>query len=343
MTRSQKTTGPPKALVTDLNKLKSAPNLNQPINAQVSADAVTSTRPLRAGRNPINIQLLPLKLTRKVTKLSAEDHKLMLLKQQKLHELNLPRTFKSQDRFVNRSSASGIKQHPADVESADQAVQRVCAATLTFASESAGTAVCIDESGLFLTCAHCVAESEAESRSFMAPDGQFLLLLASSGLVVQARCVAWDERRDLALLQVIAAQFEKQAHIKFDCIALSSGPLKRQTRICCVGHPGSEDLEAEMAGIATDYPVLAISEGSLLGYAAGQDMQDNGEIGALKHDAWTYWGHSGAPLVSMSDGKLVGLHSSWDDDTGTRRGIGIEAIEGFIEDVNNRSNAIPRA
>lgn len=59
--------------------------------------------------------------------------------------------------------------------------------------------------------------------------------------------------------------------------------------------------------------------------------QDNSEIGALMHDCWTYWGHSGAPLVEVRSGLLVGLHSSWDEDTDMRRGIGGEAIGAFLE------------
>ena len=50
------------------------------------------------------------------------------------------------------------------------------------------------------------------------------------------------------------------------------------------------------------------------------------------HDAWTYWGHSGAPLVSAEAGpdgwKLVGVHSSWDEGSGMRRGGGVGVCEG---------------
>lgn len=39
--------------------------------------------------------------------------------------------------------------------------------------------------------------------------------------------------------------------------------------------------------------------------------------------------HSGAPLVDWSSGMLIGLLSSWDDETGMRRGVQWEAIETF--------------
>ena len=63
-----------------------------------------------------------------------------------------------------------------------------------------------------------------------------------------------------------------------------------------------------------------------------KDVHDNSEIGALKHDCWTYWGHSGAPLITAESGEVIGLHSSWDDQTGMRRGISWEALNGFLRE-----------
>ena len=85
-----------------------------------------------------------------------------------------------------------------------------------------------------------------------------------------------------------------------------------------------------MSGIKTNFDVLHVSDGRFRGLAAGQDVQDNSEIGALMHDCWTYWGHSGAPLICA--GQLIGLHSSWDNKTGMRRGVGVEAIQNFLEE-----------
>ena len=100
----------------------------------------------------------------------------------------------------------------------------------------------------------------------------------------------------------------------------------------CIGHPGSEDLETSLHGVKTNYDVLHVSVGKFRGYADGQDLQDNSEIGVLKHDCWTYWGHSGAPLVNQETGSLEGVHSSWDEDTGMRRGVPLEAIKQFLEE-----------
>ncbi|KAK1727557.1 trypsin-like cysteine/serine peptidase domain-containing protein [Colletotrichum acutatum] len=185
-------------------------------------------------------------------------------------------------------------------------------ATLVFAQEEAGTAVCISPKGILLTCSHCIAETIDD---FDGSKSHWLLF--ASGQVVEARALAWDGRRDLALLKVTSAQQPPPP----------SGPTSSPP------HPGgSEDFEAAVPGTKTDYDVLHLSTGTFRGCAEGQDPQDNSDIGALMHSCWTYWGHSGAPLVDRKTGTLVGLHSSWDDETGMRRGVAWEAISGFLEE-----------
>jgi hypothetical protein len=217
-------------------------------------------------------------------------------------------------------------------------------ATLVFAQHEAGTAVCIAASGLVLTCAHCVAESLEE---YAAAKPTWLLF--SSGQVVRAECVGWDQKRDLALLRITAADRLAADHadaaspMLFPFVDIASQtPLfapgdKQTTRLICIGHPGSEDLEAVPTSdssepMLTDYDVLHISRGYYHGLASDQDVQDNSEIGALKHDCWTYWGHSGAPLIDSKSGEVVGLHSSWDDQTRMRRGVAWEALHEFMEE-----------
>ncbi|GJC81026.1 hypothetical protein ColLi_03864 [Colletotrichum liriopes] len=207
-------------------------------------------------------------------------------------------------------------------------------ATLVFAQEEAGTAVCISPGGILLTCSHCIAETADE---FDFHKSHWLLF--ASGQVVEAKPLAWDAKRDLALLKIIAAQpspalpsTAATSSPPFPFITPSPTPPPLQTRLICVGHPGSEDLEAADPGTKTDYGVLHLSTGTFRGCAAGQDPQDNSEIGALMHTCWTYWGHSGAPLLERRTGMLVGLHSSWDDETGMRRGVAWEAIVGFLEE-----------
>jgi hypothetical protein len=216
-------------------------------------------------------------------------------------------------------------------------------ATLVFAQEEAGTAVCISSSGLLLTCSHCVAETSEELGQ---ASSKRKWLLFASGRVVLAECVAWDPRRDLALLQITAAQPEPHSAnphavsasdttanasvASFPFVTLAEIPPRLRAALVCIGHPGSEDLEVAQSGVKTGYDILHVSTGSFRGYAPNQDLHDNSEIGALKHDCWTYWGHSGAPLVEQSTSHLIGLHSSWDEKTGTRRGIPLDAIQQFL-------------
>jgi len=212
-------------------------------------------------------------------------------------------------------------------------------ATLVFAQEDAGTAICISPKGILLTCSHCVAESIEELENHKVK-----WLIFASGQVVRAECIAWDSSRDLALLQIIACQRQPTVTLpsssstspvcsqSFPSVMPADFSPPLRVALVCIGHPGSEDLEASEPGIKTNYDILHVSTGVFRGYALGQDVQDNAEIGALMHDCWTYWGHSGAPLVDQHSGRLVGLHSSWDDRTGMRRGIGLEAIKTFLDE-----------
>ncbi|KAI1864036.1 uncharacterized protein JN550_009056 [Neoarthrinium moseri] len=248
------------------------------------------------------VSILPLDLKSTHTKLNPKDHGLLKKKQEwlKTYDINVPKQF---------------KKH-----------QRVAEATLVFSQEEAGTAICISPEGLLLTCAHCIAENEDD-----LDKSQTHWLLFCSGLAVAAKCTAWDARRDLALLQVVAAQSFVPAE-GFPSARIACAAPETDSRIICIGHPGSEDLEASHTGIKTNYDVLSCSTGCYRGCASGQDPHDNSEIGALMHDAWTYWGHSGAPLFCLKTGQLMGLHSSWDAETGMRRGVSLVAIRQFVHE-----------
>ena len=236
-------------------------------------------------------------------------------------------------------------------------------ATLIFAQHEAGTAVCIDAAGWVLTCAHCIANTDSDWRNNRK------WLLYYTGEAVQVECRAWDPKRDLALLKIIAVESQnelarfpnrneksndkdnigdnaadadvnkataepKPPTFPFIQLSAHSPPPASNLPIICIGQPGRDDLESPTGG-PTRYHLIETSEGVLRGMIAGVDPQDNADIGALKHDAWTYWGHSGAPLLRACDGKLVGLHSSWDEKTGMRHGVPVVAIWAFLQDCLN--------
>lgn len=207
-------------------------------------------------------------------------------------------------------------------------IRNALEATLIFAQYEAGTAVCIDGRGWILTCAHCFGDTEDEYKSA----NKRRWLLDYTGLAVQAECQVWDGRRDLALLKVVAIESnegEPGDAPLFRYVSLSSNPPRPKLPILCIGQPGRDDLESTSER-KTKYNLVEVSQGTFRGMAKDTDPQDNSEIGTLKHDAWTYWGHSGAPLLRQSDGTLIGLHSSWDDETAMRHGIPQTAIKEFL-------------
>ncbi|KAM0201982.1 hypothetical protein ACHAQI_011050 [Fusarium lateritium] len=205
-------------------------------------------------------------------------------------------------------------------------------ATYVFGQSEAGTAVCISPDGVLLTCAHCVAETPSELATHSSR-----ALISSNGNLVLATVIAWDPVRDLALLLIAQAE---RPYRPFPYACIGSTPPKFNSKLLCIGHPGSEDLEAESSGVKTEYDTLMLSEGTFRGLAKDQDPQDNSDIGALKHNCWTYWGHSGAGLFDRKAGALVGVHSSWDEETGTRRGVPLEAVVAFLEEFEaSRKNS----
>jgi hypothetical protein len=201
--------------------------------------------------------------------------------------------------------------------------------TLIFAQYEAGTAVCVDSAGWMLTCAHCFGDTEEEYQE----SNKKKWLLFYTGLAVQVECRVWDGTRDLALLKVISiesSQGQERESPQFSFVPLSTGSLTKNMPILCIGQPGRDDLEST-SDRRTKYNLVEVSQGTFRGVVPGADPQDNSDIGTLKHDAWTYWGHSGAPLVSAKDGTLIGLHSSWDDQTAMRHGIPKVAIGEFLQ------------
>lgn len=207
-------------------------------------------------------------------------------------------------------------------------IRNALEATLIFAQYEAGTAVCIHERGWILTCAHCFGDTEDEYKSA----NKRRWLLDYTGLAVQVECQVWDGRRDLALLKVVAIESNEGEHgdvPSFRYVSVSANPPTPKLPILCIGQPGRDDLESTSER-KTKYNLVEVSQGTFRGMVKDVDPQDNSEIGTLKHDAWTYWGHSGAPLLRQSDGTLIGLHSSWDDETAMRHGIPQVAIEEFL-------------
>ncbi|KAJ5109575.1 hypothetical protein N7532_002220 [Penicillium argentinense] len=204
------------------------------------------------------------------------------------------------------------------------------ASTLIFAQEEAGTAVCIHTKGWILTCAHCFGETVEEWTSQRQK-----WLLYYTGKAVQVECHARLGRTTRSRAgkdhpprgQLCTSRRQDNPNLHFHPagnIPNLHHPhfLHRQ--------PGADDLESASRR-KTAYDLIEVSAGRLRGQIPSADPHDNSEIGVLKHNAWTYWGHSGAPLLRASDGNLLGLHSSWDDATSMRHGVPLVAIRAFLE------------
>jgi hypothetical protein len=246
--------------------------------------------------------ILLLPPTTKLPHLSPSEFKLLRKKKSKLR-LTVPSTLSSLPDICLRTTLE---------------------ASLIFAQHEAGTAVLIHPSGWVLTCAHCFGDSEEEYKA----DSKKRWLLFYTGDAVLVECRAWDSFRDLALLKIIAIESTSQGVPTFRTVKLYQGKMSYKMSILCIGQPGRDDLESKESR-KTTYNLVEVSEGTFRGMVKGVDPQDNEDIGALMHDAWTYWGHSGAPLLREVDG-LVGLHSSWDDGTAMRHGVPGDAIREFL-------------
>jgi hypothetical protein len=88
----------------------------------------------------------------------------------------------------------------------------------------------------------------------------------------------------------------------------------------CIGQPGSRTPKGE----PTDYQPFHVSTGEIRGFL--EDRLGDQRLGRTKHDAWTYWGHSGSPLFN-EQGEIVAMHNSWDPETALRHAVTFEAIQ----------------
>ena len=101
---------------------------------------------------------------------------------------------------------------------------------------------------------------------------------------------------------------------------LAPAPPAAGAWICAIGQPGSTTPD----GRATGYEPFHVSTGHIRGFRSA-DRLDSQALGGVKHDAWTYWGHSGCPLLN-DRGQIVAMHNSWDSATAMRHGVTYEAI-----------------
>jgi len=199
--------------------------------------------------------------------------------------------------------------------------------TVIFAQYECGGGVCIRSNGLILSVAHVLGDEPTV--------GTEKLAIFVDGTIVLTKAIKVNEVCDVAILQIVGQYSHEGQFITKPCeypftILHDQDEISKRKQLVCFGQPGRDDLESSKKK-KTNFDLLTISTGVYISCLEG-DIMDNSDIGKLKHDCWTYWGHSGAGLFETKRGSLIGLHSSWDDETGTRHGIHLKAVRQFVEE-----------
>jgi S1-C subfamily serine protease len=185
------------------------------------------------------------------------------------------------------------------------AIRRVQPACVRFPRASG---CCISPKGVILTAAH-VADRKGEILTATFPDGTRY----------KATCTAIDHFLDVAVMQIKGVN-------DLPFAPLAPAPPEAGTWICAIGQPGSTAPD----GSATGYEPFYVSTGHIRGFRSTNPLASQG-LGGVKHDAWTYWGHSGCPLFN-DRGQIVAMHNSWDSETAMRHGVTYEAIVHFLRE-----------
>ncbi|MFO0744626.1 MAG: serine protease [Myxococcota bacterium] len=169
-----------------------------------------------------------------------------------------------------------------------------------------GSGVNLLASGLVMTNAH-VAEHVGDRLDVAFPDGTHY----------SGETIASDHHADLALVRLEGAPDD-----------LPTAPVAARAPVvgdpvCVIGQPGKYTPDGEPTG----YDGWHVSVGKIRGFL--DDIYGPQGLGRTKHDAWTYWGHSGSPLFDRH-GAIAALHNSWDSKTAMRHAVPHEVIVRFL-------------
>ncbi|MCE9573874.1 MAG: serine protease, partial [Deltaproteobacteria bacterium] len=143
-----------------------------------------------------------------------------------------------------------------------------------------GSGVNLAASGLVLTAGH-VVDRVGATLTVRFPDGSSYAGTA----------IAFDDVLDLGLVRL------DRAH-DLPVASLAAAAPSVGDDVCVIGQPGTRTPD----GDATGYQPWTVTIGHIRGFRAGDRVGEQ-HLGRAKHDAWTYWGHSGSPLFDR-DGKI---------------------------------------
>ena len=196
-----------------------------------------------------------------------------------------------------------------DAEIADKAVRAALRAVQPATVKlGGGSGVNLAPGGLVLTAGHVPKKLGAR-----------LVAVFPDGSQLEVECTRFDAKADLALMTPVTPVRAE----------LPWAPLARRapvagTEVVVIGQPGKFTPDGEPTG----YQPFHVSTGKVRGYRA--DFMGAQALGGLKHDAWTYWGHSGSPLFDHG-GAVVGIHNSWDSTTAMRHAVPHQVIVKFLK------------
>ena len=164
--------------------------------------------------------------------------------------------------------------------------------------------------------------------------GCIVELVTAHGKQIGAVCTKIDNDVDLALLQI-------PSHLQNDLMLSSmdigtTGSDSDSFSIFALGNPCDIDLETDSETQRKNgfFP-FHVSEGRLESKISSKKSKRD-DLGRQIHSAWTYWGHSGCPLIGMVHGEnglepyILSIHNSWDERNGNRHGISLDEIISFV-------------
>ena len=190
--------------------------------------------------------------------------------------------------------------------------------------------------GLLLTCAHCIShdDDDDDEDSNEAPQrvGRVKELVTARGLTFGARCVATDESSDVALLRILPSETLPASLGSLPLADALDKDAASRLPVLAVGNPYDWDLERPEGARPrkNGFTAFWVSGGRLEGVLDAATAKRKG-LGAQKHGAWTYWGHSGCPLVS-GKGEVVAMHNSWDaTNKAQRHAVPLGAISAAVD------------
>ncbi len=236
--------------------------------------------------------------------------------------------------FNNRTKLNYYFEDGKLIQLNKKIIEKVKGSCLCRVSDEFGTAVCISEKGYILTCSHAAPPFEDDNNKES-------LYIFQNGEIVKALTLEKDDQLDLALLKIIEiyenGKFTKienfpQKKFNYSKIKISSLNEKIGENVFCIGNPCFTMYDDDGKLENNKYKPFWISFGKIKGYIKDGIYCKN-DLGPLIHSCWTYWGHSGAPIFN-TNGKIVGMHNSWNEKNANRHGNSLLGIIKFISKFN---------